>query len=208
MKIGEIQVLCLLKLLFTSEEPMVSKLSPRLDAGQRKSLLDTGLIRLEKRGRATHVVLTDKAWAWAAENLDAPFSTRSPAVAVVLKAALAALKRYMETEKVALAEILASAGGEEAPGRTLNFGALEPAVRAAYQRLSGGRWNVRVRLSDLRRALPDMPRPDLDAALLRMQDEEKLVLYHLDDPLDRGPDDEEAALDIVGHKRHLVYLRG
>ena len=52
------QALVLFSLLFTGDEPMVSKLRPHLEVEERTSLAGAGLISLVRRGRATHIVLT------------------------------------------------------------------------------------------------------------------------------------------------------
>ena len=74
-----LQTLLLFKLLFTGEEPPMSQVKPGLSPQDRRRLEQLGLIALEKRkgrsGRlANHIVLTDRAWQWAGEHLDAPFS--------------------------------------------------------------------------------------------------------------------------------------
>src|SRR5688500_1749711 len=51
-------------------EPMQSK--SLVDARDREALLKAGLIEIEQRGAAKHVVLTDKAWAWASDHLGSP----------------------------------------------------------------------------------------------------------------------------------------
>lgn len=51
-------------LLFTGEEPAMSKTTLALSIKWRRELIETGLMRLEKRGRAFYVVLTEKAWSF------------------------------------------------------------------------------------------------------------------------------------------------
>lgn len=69
--------------------------------------------------------------------------------------------------------------------------------------------NVRVRLADLRAALPDIPRDRLDAALLAMATRGGVALYPLENPVEIQPRDREAVLRTpTGHERHLVYLGG
>ena len=61
-------------------------------------------------------------------------------------------------------------------------------------------------LRDLRPALRDVPREALDRALLAMQEEGRLLLYHMDNAFERTREDDEAAIDISGAKRHLLYM--
>lgn len=195
-----ILVLALWVLLFTGKEPKISEMKPQLSPKRRKVLQDRGLVELEKRGRAQHLVLTDEAWRWAAEHLDADFSINVNG-GRALAGLLPRLKAYMDRHGVSLAEILASG---EVPGSD----DMETRIREAYRAASGGEWNVPVRLADLRRELADIPRETQDQALLEMQSAGVLVLYPNNDPRDLTSEDQTAALDVVGAKRHLVYMNG
>lgn len=75
------------------------------------------------------------------------------------------------------------------------------AVRAVASR--GGRAN----LSDIRNYLQGQyTRSEIDNALLALQDKDLAVLYRNDNPRSITKADEEAALDVGGFPRHLVYL--
>jgi hypothetical protein len=89
-----------------------------------------------------------------------------------------------------------------------NGGETEPLPRRllAVSLALGGGPGHRVRLSDLRHALSDVSRGDVDRTLLDLQRQEKLVLYRIDDPTDIRPEDERAALMVAGNPRHIVYL--
>ncbi len=39
-----------------------------------------------------------------------------------------------------------------------------------------------------------------------MQLEEKLMLYPLDDPCEITPEDEKAAINVMGRKNHIIYI--
>lgn len=196
-----LQTLVLFKLLFSGEEPKQSDVK-ELKPKARRDLIDSGLIELEKRGRAQHIILTDKAWSWVAENLDAEFP-RSPNATPALRGLLLKLKNYLDRNDIPLVHIL-HASAVEKPSTP----DLKSRITTAYFRITGGQRNVRVHLKDLRHEIQDVPRYDLDAALLEMQNERKLVLMHLDDPQERTQEDEQAAIDIFGHKRHILYLEG
>ena len=194
------QALVLWNLLFTGEEPSISNLKPSLTAGERRQLEEAGLIELEKRGRARHVMLTDEAWAWAADHLDGEISASKYAVPA-LKGVLTALKAHLKKHGLALADFVAP---EEDQGPDPE---LTQRVREAYLNASGGQSNVRVRLCELRRELPDLPRDVLDGHLICMQAQAcGLVLWPLDDPRDLTEEDHQAALEIAGVKRHILYL--
>ena len=211
-----IQVLFLIKHLLTAEEPKFAECKPNLSASDRNQLRDLGLIAYEKRagfsrtGRkstATHIVLTDTAWLWAANNLDAPFTARSNGEKA-LAALLPKLKAYCAVAGVSLAEVLTAAvPAPEDPGQGPAQEDLDGRIRAAYLRASRGEWDARVKLRSLRMDLTDLPRDAVDSALLRLQSAGLAVLYPNNDPWDTDPEDEAAALDISGAKRHLIYMK-
>ncbi|MFH1112786.1 MAG: hypothetical protein V1792_02600 [Pseudomonadota bacterium] len=210
------QVLALWRMLFTGEEPMQSTLAAFLGkngARQREELVKAGLLELEKRGMAHHVLLTDRAWAWAGENLDSEISM-SKFAAPVLQALLVRMKAYMENRNISLAEILVQSsqyGGEAPPDKSGEPDVITPEpsdemVEQAYRVASSGRSNVRVRLAKLRELLRDLERDKLDTLLISMQQRGKLTLYSLDDPQEIDLADEKAAIDVGGFKRHIVYM--
>ncbi len=208
--ISPLLVLLMWNLLFTGDEPMVSKAKPGVDKKKLAPLLDAGLVVLEKRGRANHIVLTDRAWQWAEENLDAQFST-TPSVTIALRGLLPRLKHYLKQTGTPLAELLGAVEEEAekerpespAPGQT----SIDDAIREAYLALSGGQWDTRVRLAPLREKLAAFPKDAQDQAFLRMQAGGRLVLYRLDDPQDTFEADRAAALCIGSDPRHLVYMK-
>jgi len=200
------QVLVLWNLLFTAEEPMISKLQPALTPKERRQLESAGLIEIERRGRAGHVLLTEKCWAWAAGHLEAEISQSKFAVKA-LKGLLGSLKTHLERQNLSLAEFLSpEEESRDEPAAAVTD--LPARIRHAYLQASGGRSNVRVRLKDLRPLLPDLPRPVLDRELLRLQRENPggLVLWSLDDPQEITAEDQAAAVDLAGTKRHIIYL--
>jgi hypothetical protein len=209
-----ILVLLMWNLLFTGDEPMVSKAKPGVDKKKLAPLLDAGLVVLEKRGRASHIVLTDRAWQWAEDNLDAPFST-STNVTIALRGLLPRLRHYLKQSGTPLAEILSAVEPPNAPAAEAQPAptetpapAIDGAIREAYLALSGGQWETRVRLAHLRERLAAYAREDQDAALLQMQAAGRLVLYRLDDPQDTFDADRAAALYLGSDARHLVYMKG
>lgn len=93
-------------LLFTGSEPSLSQVKPKISPQERAWLETAGLIRLDKRGRFKHIVLTDKAWGWAADHLDSAFSHKSLAAAPALGGLLRRLKAFLEARELALADFL------------------------------------------------------------------------------------------------------
>ncbi len=200
------QALAIWRMLFMNEKPMAGILAKRLGAKgrvERDQLVKEGLIELAplpKPKKGSQAEVTEKGWAWAQQNLDAEVS-QSNMAAEALEAILKHLKRFMEARDLALSEIIE-------PAELPPVEDLEHRIRETYSRLSGRRSGVRVRLSDLRKAMSEVSCSDLDSALLKMQDTGKLSLYGLDDPQDIRPEDEQAAINIAGFKKHVLYLRG
>jgi hypothetical protein len=96
---------------------------------------------------------------------------------------------------------------EAAPSDELaGFRALPARIEEACLFLAGGSRKTRVRLSALRQALGSIERDALDDALLKLQDEGRLVLYRDDNTSALTDDDHRAALTVGGAPRHLVYL--
>ena len=85
--------------------------------------------------------------------------------------------------------------------------AIRQRIRDAAYKAAGNRWDARVRLADLREALPDMPREQLDELLREMEAAGELTLYRLDDPAEIKDRDKQAAMTLVGgDKRHIFYM--
>jgi len=195
------QTLVLFRLVFTGEEPKLSEL-PQLKPGPRRELVGAGFIELEKRGRAQHILLTERAWAWVAENLDAKVP-RQARTLEAFEGLLRKLQNYLQTCDVALAEFV-QATVQPPP----TAGDLFSRIRSTYLQLSEGAYGVKVRLKDLRPRIAGVRRAELDDALMKLQARGAVVLMPLDDPESRTAADEQAAIDILGNKRHILYMEG
>ncbi len=212
MSVSPRQVLFLWNILFAGQEPRLSDAVPKLRPDERRPLEEAGWIRLEKRGRSRHVVPTETAWAWAVAHLDAEIPARSPAASPVLRALLRQVKAFAETRHVSLTDILRpKPRGEVVPTAAASSRVLEnleQLIRKAYLTASGSAWGVWVKLAELRRLLPKIPRPALDKELLRLQKDKQAVLYPIDNPQSIKPEDRDAAIDVLGFKRHIVLMKG
>lgn len=227
------QALCIFGMLFgrteDEREPMQSKVKPELKPKDRRPLVEAGLLEAQKRGNATHLVPTDAAWAWAGAHLDAPLM-ESKQASRVLHNVLGLLRTFLEQREAALADLALAAaqpderstGTDAATSRTalpagneaLRAGVnaegsgqpLPERIRQTLWELAGGRTKARVRLAELRERLGGVPRQELDSLLLEMQDNGRLVLYPLDNPVELTAADRGAALLVGQNPRHLVYL--
>ena len=84
-------------------------------------------------------------------------------------------------------------------------------IGKAYQAVSGGKANVRVRLADLREKLPHVPRERQDSALsyLATKKRDAAALYAFDGEHGATAKDRAAALRLpTGHTRDFIYLGG
>jgi hypothetical protein len=197
-----LQVLFLWRLLASDGEAWWKEVKPQPPKAKRDELERADLIDVERRrspkgGTGFQISLTDKAWAWAADNLDAEVSRRSTAAGPVLQDLLTKLKGYLEKTGVPLVEVL---------GPTKPPPDFESRLRSVCLAISGGRTNTRVRLADIRAALSDVPRGDLDKAVLAMGDRGVLALYPIENPRELTYRDREAAIMVGGEASHLVYL--
>jgi len=198
-------------------EPQQSKVG--LEKAPRDELESFGLLRKEKRrvGRsnsnALHLILTEQAWEWAAQNLGTDLMKKKNPAARVLEAVLRRLDSVVGTDGAALERFAlgpASSAVAEVPAAPVEATStqqeLEDRIRSVYLALTNGALKRRVLLKDLR-ARVAASRQDLDQALKAMQAQRKLVLMGLDNPQERTQGDDDAALYIAGNPRHLVYLQ-
>lgn len=204
-KLSEKAGVFLLELVFTGTTPKKGDLKPEY----REPLRKDGLITIEKRGRVEVIVPTDAAWDWVAANLDLPLSRTRPTRA--LAGVLARLRDFLRTQDLALADFIRPAVGD-APEPPLASAAdetrLAGRIRAAYLARTGGRFHERMRITDLRAALPDIEREALDGALRELSGKGKLALFPLDDRLEISLDDARDAVQLSGVPQHVIYLEG
>ena len=177
-------------------------------ATERNQLERHGYLIYEDRpnGPGEQVVLSDKGWGWLNDNLgvdliDPKKGSNVRRSYTMLANALAWLGERLKARDLSLAEFVALSDRDEPPSMDGN---LEQAVQQAYARLSGGRWNTRVHLSDLRPVLSEVSRDQLDGVLLELQAKNSLVLMSHPTP---STQDEEAAVRLPGGiARHIVYM--
>ena len=211
------QTLALWSMLFArsaeQREPAQSRTSPKLEKHERDPLIRAGWLDTERRGRATHLIPTERAWAFAAEHLDSPLPAKSQSATPVLVDVLAHVGSLLARQGLSLAQLVAPPARDDAHDEAVTEAELTDRtatdlterVLTVARRISGGR-RSRVRLSSLRSALGDISRGALDESLVRLQKSGALVLYPIDDPLDRTPDDEAASLSLGGRPRHILYV--
>jgi hypothetical protein len=189
-----------------------SELKPEPNKADRASLEKTGLITCEKRGRYRRYWLevTEKGWAWATEHLNHDLPTGSPAGSFILQAWLTRLKAYMSVRNVALSDILRPQspreyGSQDVVGPS-KYDKLQSRIRQAYLAVTSDRINTRARLCDVRERLSDVDRTVLDEVLKKMQREQQISLYPLDNKAEITDADRKAAIYFSGEPRHILWI--
>jgi hypothetical protein len=205
------QTVALLRMLLLDETPGFGELASRLGnhgRSERDRMIDLGLVEARSSGRGKAVFLTETGRAWL-DSLDDFRVPESGQCAAPFQELLKRLKRYCDGAGLSLSRLVRDCVEPETACARLEPQVpkdIETEVRNAYFALSSGMSNVRVRLSDLRVRLVHVPRQELDEALTRMQKGGRLALYGLDDPGERTPDDESAALRVGRFSRYIVYM--
>lgn len=170
-------------------------LRPVVAKPDRDALVKAGLIAAAKRGRGMWLEATDKGWAFAQDHLDATLPSRSNAGAAILQAWLTRLKFFLATQGVALADVLAPRAASAPPD-----------LRKAYLAVTGGGFNHRVRLSDLRARLADPDRAAVDAALTEAHGRDGWHLSSSDNPPELTAADHAAALNYKGERMYFLWI--
>jgi hypothetical protein len=214
---AEMQTLVLWGLLANGGEGFGNDLKPEVNKPEREALLKAGLISVEKRKRAYWLSVTDRGWRWAEDHLSDTLPDRSYAGTFILAGWLERLQAFMRASNTPLAEILVPKQDTDSRGQAkenaagtatapTDYGSLRERIRAAYLALTGGSFNKRALLADIRRRLPDVDRDALDDALVRMQRQDDATLMQLDNRPDITQADREAAIQIGQESRHIVWI--
>jgi hypothetical protein len=185
---------------------------PQVKKPDRDALARDGLIIAENRGRKGYwLEATDRGWAWASENLDAPLPKRSPSGSTVLQAWLAHLKSFMRAHEVALADILGPQQLQPTPRPPVGpspttYSNLRARVRHAYLDVTGGRLNAPALLSELREKLKGIDRDSLDDALTKMHLEEGTTLSGLNNPQEITQAIRDGAVMYKGQPMYVLWI--
>jgi hypothetical protein len=192
-----------------------NELKPEPDKADRDALKEDGLVTWEKRGQRIWIEVTEKGWAWAEYNLGAALPANSRAGSQILQSWLIRLKNFMEARKFALADILGPQGAAKA-SESLVIEALQPAsldyaavrerIREAYFNLTGGQFNARVLLSDIRSTVKDIDSKALDEALRRMHLEDGTTLSGSNNPQGITQAMRDGELDFKGEPMYVLWI--
>jgi hypothetical protein len=193
-----------------------SELKPKIERHDRDALEENGHISWRKVGQKIWIEVTDKGWTWAGKNLSAPLPAASNAGAKILEAWLAKLQLFMNARGLVLADVLGpqnvsslnGANNQEPaePDAAPSSASLSERIRVAYLATTGGGFNKRALLKDIRARLKDVDRRTLDQELKLMQREERAVLYALDNRAEITEADRQAAISFAGEPRHILWM--
>jgi hypothetical protein len=205
----EMQTLILWALLAKPNGASLQKdLIPEVKKPDREALVRAGLITADKPDRRRWwLEVTETGWAWAGDHLDADLPKRSTAGSAVLQAWLKRLRHFMTTKDFALADLLyPQQPSKDQPHAEFELAGLRERVRKAYLDVTGGRFNARALLKDIRERLGDIDRGKLDETLIRMQREQVASLYPLDNRIEITEADRAAALYFGSEPRHILWI--
>ncbi|WP_214105171.1 hypothetical protein [Acrocarpospora catenulata] len=201
-----------------------------IDGADRKTLNQLRLVDSRKEGRAYVHALTDSGWARVARELDAGIKIPSRTSGVMLKALLPWLPRYMKQTGLRLSDLFGTAQPTAPQPETpepetsqpeaslpetgtapevsltpVSAEEIQTLIRTAYSKLASApaEW---VRLRDVRPLLGDLPKADVDQALIQMihQDDVRIIAEVNQKTL--TPDDRVAAVRIGDQDKHLIAI--
>jgi hypothetical protein len=205
----EMQTLILWALLAKPGGASLQKdLIPEAKKSDRDALVRAGLITADKPDRRRwRLEITETGWAWAGDHLDADLPKRSNAGSAVLQAWLKQLKHFMMAKDFALADVLhPQLPSKDPPRAELEFASLRERVRRAYLDVTGGRFNARALLKDVREKLKDIKRDAQDEALARMHLEEGTTLSGLNNPQEITREIRDAGLSFKGEPMYVLWI--
>lgn len=192
--------------------PELEKLGPALKKSYRDRLKDKKLIDVTP-GVPMKLELIDDGWDLCRQLIgtEPPVGVRGQGKA--LYTLMKALRRYFDRENLELSEVFNTSESDEpsdvktavpSPKSTTD-GDLERRVRSAYRRLADEPGSL-VRLIRLRAELADIPRRDLDAALVEFNNQRGVSLLPQEDQKLLTDEDRAAAVRIGVKDNHLIAI--
>ncbi|OBG86398.1 hypothetical protein A5699_21630 [Mycobacterium sp. E802] len=186
--------------------PELERLGPKLDKPRRDRLNRLGLIESTGTRPLVHE-LTDAGWALCRALFGADAPPRSTGQGKALYTLLGALHRYFEQSELVPADVFLPAEPESPEPESPEPVAADPEVRlrTAYTGLAArpGGW---VSLLRLRQAVPELPRPTVDAALISLYQQPGVSLIPEENQKVLTPADRDAAVEIGNQDKHLIAI--
>lgn len=162
----------------------------------RDPMVRAGLInvRQESKGRPLFIELTDRGWHHAKAELGASVPDRAGSGGAVLYAALEKIQQFLDRSKLGAEDFFVPPIED-----------LETRVRKAYGELAprAGAW---IMLAELRAALGPLPREEVDAALVRLNQAPDVRIIPESNQKVLTADERAAAVSIGNQDRHLIAI--
>ena len=180
--------------------PELERLGPRLDKAGRERLNRLRLIDTTVVGRTNVHELRDEGWALCRSLIGADAPPRPSGQGKALYTLLKGLRRYFDREDLRPGEVFLPA--EEADEQSVD---VEQHLRDAYRRVAShpGGW---VGLVRLRAELASVPRPEVDAALIRLYQQPGVSLIPEENQKTLTSEDRGAAIEIGNQHKHLIAI--
>lgn len=211
------------------ERKRIRNLSGGKKAESAKALEGKAPAARAKAAPLLKIRLTGQGAAWLRDNGQGPISAQAKIPARLVEFLLEALAS--PAAQGVLAALASQAGAEPKPGGVSKPGRPGPGspvrredspepLRAAEAVLDPAQLLRRIRefdpnklmasgglrLSELRKAFPELGRDEVDRALIELQKRGDLVIYRFDDPSKITEADREAALMTAGGPRHYLFF--
>ena len=182
----------------------LERLGPKLDKPKRDRLNRLGLIESTGTRPLVHE-LTDTGWALCRSLFEAAAPPRSTGQGKALYTLLGALHRYFEHADLVPADVFLPAEVPAPPAAPAPEAGPEIQLRTAYAGLTArpGGW---VSLLRLRQAVPGLPRPTVDAALISLYQQPGVSLIPEENQKVLTPADRDAAVEIGNQHKHLIAI--
>jgi hypothetical protein len=173
----------------------------RLDGKDRRTLNDLKLVNSRKPGRAYLHELSEEGWRWCTEELSAGPRRGAENMERALYAILAGLGQYLEGTEQILADIFKPSQDV----RSQEGIDVEARIVAGYRALASEPGEF-VKLSILRLRLEDVPQAEVEAALDKMYQEQRINLVPHSNQHVLSDTDRESALRIGAEDKHLISI--
>ncbi len=169
-------------------------------AKDRQQLKQRDLVEVIRQGRSLALELKDEGWNELAKRSSILPNGRKPSrERMILQLLLNALHGHASSQAVSIGEILRAIPSTSEPRN------LQERIRRAFFEIAGNPPQDSVRLSVLRAKLQDVPRQQLDMALLKMKNSREINLINLDNPRDVKAE-ELSALREGNRHYHVLWI--
>lgn len=198
----------------------LKNLGPSLDKPSRDKLTKMGLIGVDTAVRPMTLELTDAGWRFCSDLMGGAPPARPTGAGKALFTVLAGLRRWLDTSQTRPAEIFSPRSGPTSDAVADAQSAAEPAgvettgvepvgvearIREAYARLAPEPGRP-IRLTRLRTELSDIPRDELDDALVRLRRAPDVSLIPEENQKTLSDADHDAAVVVGNQRNHLLEI--